>query len=144
MGMVFLGLRNLLRNKSRLVLIALLIGAPFFLLLAMQSIGEAVDQQTAEMNRNVNTVLQLRARGSLGHVNMSNQDRLLPDDVVGKVKAIEHVTQVEPYLLAMSPTTLPNFAMHVGLAPTAIKRLESHGECKRPVKPTLRRTDRVR
>lgn len=132
MGMVFLGLRNLLRNKSRLVLIALLIGAPFFLLLAMQSIGEAVDEQTAEMNRNVNTVLQLRARGSLGHVNMINQDRLLPDNVVEKVRGIEHVTQVEPYVLAMSPTTLPNFAMHVGLAPTAVKRLESHGESGNP------------
>ena len=132
MGMVFLGLRNLLRNKSRLVLIAVLIGAPFFLLLAMQSVGEAVDQQTAEMNRNVNTVLQLRARGSLGHVNMTRQDRLLPDNVVEKVRATEHITQVEPYLLGMSPTTLPNFAMHVGLAPTAVKRLESHGESGNP------------
>ncbi|MBN9604648.1 MAG: ABC transporter permease [Afipia felis] len=132
MGMIVLGLRNLLRSKSRLVLIALLIGAPFFLLLAMQSIGQAVDQQTAEMNRNVNTVLQLRARGSMGHVNMSNQDRLLPDGVVEKVRGIEHVTQVEPYLLAMSPTTLPNFAMHVGLAPMAVKRLESHGESGNP------------
>jgi ABC-type antimicrobial peptide transport system permease subunit len=132
MGMIFLGLRNLLRNKSRLVLIALLIGAPFFLLLAMQSIGDAVEQQTAEMNRNVNTVLQLRARGSMGHVNMTNQDRILPDDVLEKVKAIEHVTEVEPYLLAMSPTTLPNFAMIVGLAPTAVKRLESHGESGSP------------
>src|SRR5437899_2328517 len=28
--------------------------------------------------------------------------RLLPDKVVEKVRAIEHVTQVEPYLLAMS------------------------------------------
>ncbi|MCA3576386.1 MAG: ABC transporter permease [Burkholderia sp.] len=132
MGMIVLGLRNLLRSKSRLILIALLIGAPFFLLLAMQSIGQAVDQQTAEMNRNVNTVLQLRARGSMGHVNMSNQDRLLPDGVVEKVRGIEHVTQVEPYLLAMSPTTLPNFAMHVGLAPMAVKRLESHGESGNP------------
>src|SRR6266851_1996670 len=132
MGMIFLGLRNLLLNKSRLILIAVLIGAPFFLLLAMQSIGQAVDQQTAEMNKNVNTVLQLRARGSMGHVNMTNQDRLLPDKVVEKVRAIEHVTQVEPYLLAMSPTTLPNFAMLVGLAPTAVKRLESHGESGNP------------
>ena len=132
MGMIFFGLRNLLRSKSRLALIAVLIGAPFFLLLAMQSIGEAVDQQTAEMNRNVNTVLQLRARGSMGHVNMTNQDRLLPDKVIEKVRAIEHITLVEPYILAMSPTTLPNFAMMVGLAPTAVKRLESHGESGNP------------
>ena len=132
MGMIFLGLRNLLRNKSRLILTAVLIGAPFFLLLAMQSIGEAVDHQTAEMNRNVNTVVQLRARGSMGHINMTGQDRLLPNNVVEKVRGIENITQVEPYVLAMSPTTLPNFAMHVGLAPTAVKRLESHGESGNP------------
>jgi ABC-type lipoprotein release transport system permease subunit len=132
MGMVLLGLRNLLRNKARLVLIAILIGIPFFLLLAMQSIGRAVQQQTSVLTRDVNTVLQVRARGSMGHVNMIGQDRLLPDDVAEKVRGIEHVAQVERYLLAMAPITPPNFVMHVGLAPTAVKRLESHREAGNP------------
>ncbi|MBN8945096.1 MAG: FtsX-like permease family protein [Rhizobiales bacterium] len=132
MGMIVLGLRNLLRNKPRLILIALLIGVPFFLLLAMQSIGDTVQRQTGLLNRDVNTVLQLRARGSMGHVNMTNQDRLLPPDVLEKVRGIEHVVQVEPYLLAMAPVTPPNFVMHVGLSPTAVKRLESHGEAGNP------------
>src|SRR6266849_5886192 len=132
MGMIVLGLRNLLRNKLRLALVVLLIGVPFFLLLAMQSIGEAVRQQTSVLTRDVNTVLQLRARGSMGHVNMTGQDRLLPPDTVAKVREIEHVVQVEPYLLAMAPITPPNFVMHVGLAPTAVKRLESHGEAGNP------------
>lgn len=132
MGMITLGLRNLLRNKARLVLIAILIGMPFFLLLAMQSIGDAVQRQTSVLSRDVNTVLQLRARGAMGHVNMTAQDRLLPDDVLGKVRGIEHVVQVEPYLLAMAPITPPNFVMHVGLAPTAVKRLESHGDAGNP------------
>lgn len=132
MGMVILGLRNLLRNKARLVLIAILIAVPVFLLLAMQSIGEAVQRQTAVLTREVNTVLQLRARGSMGHVNMIGQDRILPDDVREKVHGIEHVVEVEPYLLAMAPITPPNFVMHVGLAPTAVKRLESHGEAGNP------------
>ncbi len=61
MGMVLLGLRNLMRNKARLLLVALLIAIPFFLLLAMQSIGDAVQRQTAVLTRDVNTVLQLRA-----------------------------------------------------------------------------------
>src|SRR6266849_1290583 len=132
MGMVLLGLRNLLRNKARLVLIAILIGVPFFLLLAMQSIGEAVQRQTAVLTRDVNTVLQLRARASMGHVNMTGQDRILPPDVVEKVRQIEHVVETEPYLLAMAPITPPNFVMHVGLAPMAVKRLESHGEAGNP------------
>lgn len=132
MGMIVLGLRNLLRNKVRLALVAVLIGVPFFLLLAMQSIGEAVQQQTSVLTRDVNTVLQLRARGSMGHVNMTGQDRLLPPDTLARVRGIEHVIQVEPYLLAMAPITPPNFVMHVGLAPTAVKRLESHGEAGNP------------
>lgn len=132
MGALTFGLRNLARNKVRLVLVAILIGVPFFLLLALQSIGAAVDRQTSVLMRDVNTNLQLRARGSMGHVNMTAQDRLLPDAVLEKVRAIEHVVHVEPYLLAMAPITPPNFAMHVGLAPSAVKRLESHGEAGNP------------
>ena len=132
MSMVALGMRNLMRSKPRLLLTAVLIGVPFFLLLAMQSIGEAVQRQAEVLTREVNTVVQLRARGSMGHVNMTNQDRILPQEVLEKVRAIEHVAQVEPYLLAMAPITPPNFVMHVGLAPTAMKRLESHGEAGNP------------
>lgn len=132
MGAVMFGLRNLGRNKVRLVLVAILIAVPFFLLLALQSIGDAVDRQTAVLNRDVNTNLQLRARGAMGHVNMTGQDRLLPDTVLEKVRGIEHVVNVEPYLLAMAPITPPNFVMHVGLATDAVKRLESHGEAGNP------------
>ena len=132
MGALTFGLRNLARNKVRLVLVTILISVSFFLLLAMQSIGDAVGRQTAVLARDVNTVLQLRARGSMGHINMIGQDRLLPDAVLEKVRAIEHVVHVEPYFLAMAPITPPNFVMHVGLAPTAVKRLESHGEAGNP------------
>ncbi len=132
MSMVTLGLRNLARNKARLALTAALIGVPFFLLLAMQSIGQAVQKQTDVLTQEVNTVIQLRARGSMGHVNMTNQDRILPPEVLDKVRAIENVAHAEPYLLAMAPVNPPNFVMHVGLAPNAVKRLESHGEAGNP------------
>ena len=91
MGMIILGLRNLLRNKLRLVLVAILISVPFFLLLAMQSIGDAVQRQTAVLTENVNTILQLRARGAMGHVNMVGQDRILPQVALEKVHGIEHM-----------------------------------------------------
>lgn len=132
MGMVILGLRNLLRGKLRFALIVALVALPFALLLAMRSVNEAVERHTAALMRDVNTVLQLRARGSMGHINMTDQDRLLPSDVVVKVAQVKNVVQVEPYLLAMAPITLPNFVMHVGLAPAAVKRLESHGEAGSP------------
>lgn len=68
----------------------------------------------------------------MGHVNMVGQDRILPQNTLEKVKQIEHVVHVEPYLLAMAPITEPNFVMHVGLDPSAEKRLESHGEAGNP------------
>lgn len=132
MGMILLGLRNLFRNKLRLIVVGLLLATPLFLLLAMQSIADAVGRQTTTLMQDVNTVLQLRARGSMGHINMIAQDRILPDSVMEKVRAIEHVVHAEPYLLAMAPITPPNFVMHVGLATGAVKRLESHGEAGNP------------
>jgi len=132
MRMIVLGLRNLFRSKVRLAVVVILIAVPFFLLLVMKAIGDGIQSQTEVLKRDVNTLLQLRARGSMGHVNMVGQDRILPQNVLEKVRRIDHVVQVEPYLLAMAPITEPNFVMHVGLEPSAVKRLESHGEAGNP------------
>lgn len=104
MGMARFGLRNLGRSKIRLAVMALLIGGPFFLLLVMQQIGEGVQRQTELLRRTVDNTLQLRAQGSMGHVNMVGSSDVLPGRALDKVKAVEHVAKVEPYLLAMSPT----------------------------------------
>lgn len=132
MRMIALGVRNLLRNRLRLLVVALLIGFPFFLLLAFQAIGAAVRAQTEVLKQGVDTNLQFRAKGSMGHVNMVGSYRLLPHDALEKVRGIEHVAKVEPYLLAMNPTEGHNFAMHVGLNTGDAKRLESHGEAGNP------------
>jgi len=132
MTMMRLGLRNLFRNKSRLVIVALLIGIPFFLLLVMQVIGDSVQRQTELLKQNVNNTLQLRARGSMGHVNMMGNEDLLPQDALERVRQVEHVARVEPYVLAMTPTEGHNFAMVVGVNPGDTKRLESHGEAGNP------------
>ena len=130
--MLRLGLRNLFRNKPRLVIVALLVGIPFFLLLVMQAIGSAVERQTEILKQNVDNTLQLRARGAMGHVNMVGNEDILPQDALDRVKQVEHVAKVEPYLLAMMPTEGTNFAMIVGVNPSDIKRLESHGEAGNP------------
>ena len=132
MGMARFGLRNAGRSKVRLAVVALLIGGPVFLLLVMQQIGETVQRQTELLKRTVDNTLQLRARGSMGHVNMVGSSDVLPGQVLDRVKAVEHVARVEPYLLAMSPTEGHNFAMHVGVNPGDILRLESHGEAGNP------------
>lgn len=132
MRMVALGFRNLLRNKLRLLVVALLIGFPFFLFLAFQAIGAGVRAYTEALKQGVDTNLQARAKGSMGHVNMVGNDRILPDDALEKIRRIEHVAKVEPYLLAMTPTEGHNFAMIVGLNVGDAKRLESHGEAGNP------------
>jgi len=132
MNMVRFGLRNLLRSKPRLAVVALLIGIPFLLLLTMRTIGEAVERQTALLRQSVDNTLQLRARGSMGHVNMVGNENILPQEALDKVRSIEHVAAAEPYLLAMTPTEGHNFAMVVGVNPGDTKRLESHGEAGSP------------
>lgn len=132
MTMLRIGARNLWRSKLRLLLVAVLVGAPFFLLLVMQSIGDAVQRQTETLQQTVNNTLQLRARGSMGHVNMMGNEDILPQDALDKVKGIEHVARVEPYLLAMTPTEGHNFAMVVGVDAKDTRRLESHGEAGNP------------
>src|SRR5260370_29016778 len=98
----------------------------------MRQIGEAVLRQTELLKRTVDNTLQLRARGSMGHVNMVGSSDVLPGDMLERVKAVEHIIRVEPYLLAMSPTASHNFAMHVGVNPGDTLRLESHGEAGKP------------
>ncbi|MBI2311449.1 MAG: ABC transporter permease [Betaproteobacteria bacterium] len=132
MNMLRFGVRNLFRNVPRLVVAALLIAFPFFLLLVMHAIGGAVERQTDKLKHNVDNALQLRARGSMGHVNMLGNDDILPQRVLNQVQGIEHVARVEPYLLAMTPTEGHNFAMIVGVNPGDTKRLESHGEAGNP------------
>lgn len=132
MGMARFGLRNLVRRKGRLVVVTLLIGVPFFLLLMMQAISDAVQRHTEALKRTVDTALQLRARGSMGHVNMVGSDTLLPGSVLEQVRGVQHVAKVEPYFLAMTPTEGHNFAMIVGVNPGDTKRLESHGEAGNP------------
>ncbi len=130
--MVLFGLRNAARNKLRLVLVAVLIGLPYFLLLAMAAIGNAVERHTEGLLANVNNTVQLRARGSMGHVNMVGNQDILPQEALEHVRRIEHVVRVEPYLLAMTPTEGHNFGMIVGVVPGDTKRLESHGEAGNP------------
>ena len=132
MSMVRIGVRNLSRSKLRLVLVAALIGTPFFLLLVMESIGDAVQRQTDVLKESVNNTLQLRSRGSMGHVNMVGNEDILPQDALAKVKGVDHVAKAELYLLAMTPTEGHNFAMVVGVDPNDTRRLESHGEAGNP------------
>ena len=130
--MVLLGLRNVARSTPRLALVAVLIGLPYFLLFAMSAIGDAVERYTEVLLANVNNTVQLRARGSMGHVNMVGNEAILPQNALGQVRRVEHVARVEPYLLAMTPTEGHNFGMIVGVVPGDTKRLESHGEAGNP------------
>lgn len=132
MGMILLGLRNLLRSKLRVTIAVLLMGIPVFLLLSMQSISKGVENQTEILKSQVDTLLQLRARGVLGHINMVGNERLLPGETLERIRRIPYVVDVKPYLLAMYPTEGTNFVMHVGMNPGDAKRLESHGEAGNP------------
>jgi len=130
--MIRLGLRNAWRSKSWLAVTTALIALPVFLLLVLQAVSGAVERQTAILKRTVDNTLQLRARGSMGHVNMEGNEDILPQRALGIAQRTTHVARVEHYLLAMTPTEGHNFAMIVGVNPGETKRLESHGEAGNP------------
>lgn len=71
---------------------------------ASRSAARSRKRQTETLKQNVNNTLYLRARGSMGHVNMVGNEDILPQDTLAKVKGVEHVAKVEPYMLAMMPT----------------------------------------
>ena len=130
---VSLAFRNMLRRKGRLAIVALALGVMFFAVFLTLGVNASV-QSYAQEFKNVSAFLQLRAAGSMGHVNMVGNDKLIPADAYDKVKAAEHVTKIERYLLSMRPKTQGhhNFAMHIGLEPGSMMRLESHGEVGNP------------
>jgi len=132
MNPVYFGLRNLTRGRGRFATVVALLGIAFFLLLVTQAIRGAVEGYTTQLKQTVDNSLQVRARGSMGHVNMVGNDFILPQALLDKVRALPNVARVEPYLLGMSPTTGHNFAMHVGVVPGDTFRLESHGEAGSP------------
>ncbi len=132
MNPINFGLRNLSRGRGRFAVVVLLVGIAFFLLLVTQAIRGAVEAYTTQLKQTVDNSLQVRARGSMGHVNMVGNDQILPQAFLERVRALPNVAKVETYLLGMSPTTGHNFAMHVGLVPGDAMRLESHGEAGNP------------
>ncbi len=126
-------LRSIFRSKVKFIGISFILGIVFLMIFLTLNINFSVQSYVKEFKK-VSAFLQLRASGSMGHVNMIGSDKLVPEETYEKVKKIDHIVKVEKYLLAMSPKSQGhnNFAMHIGIEPGAIKRLESHGEVGSP------------
>jgi ABC-type lipoprotein release transport system permease subunit len=132
---IILGIKNVSRNPIRLVIAALLISVPLFLVLTINAFSASTTESTRTLTENVDNKLQIRAKGAMGHVNMKyDQDKLLPASAFEEVKKVDHITKVESYLLAMSPfkSNPSNFAIIIGVTPGDTKRLETHGETGGP------------
>jgi ABC-type antimicrobial peptide transport system permease subunit len=133
MGMLLYGLKNVGRYKIRTLIVMVLVGLPFFVLLMMSSVEDSMNNQIKRIQENVGTLIQIRPRGSLGHINQAGGlNRLLPVDVTEKIKGIDHITKVETYLIALEPIANYYMTVHVGVGIGDIKRLESHGEVGDP------------
>jgi ABC-type antimicrobial peptide transport system permease subunit len=99
----------------------------------MSSVENAMNNQIKRIRENVATLIQIRPRGSLGHINQAGGlNRLLPGDVTGKIKGMSHITKVETYLIALEPIANYYMTVHTGVRIGDKKRLESHGEVGDP------------
>lgn len=133
MGMIRYGLKNVGRYKVRTLTVVVLIALPFFVLLMMSSVEEAMNNQVSRIQENVGTLIQIRPRGSLGHINQAGGlNRLMPGDTIERIKGIDHITKVEKYLIALEPIANYYMTVHTGVGIGDKKRLESHGEVGDP------------
>jgi ABC-type lipoprotein release transport system permease subunit len=133
MGMILYGLKNVGRYKIRTLTVMVLIALPFFALLMMSSVEDAMNNQIRRIQENVGTLIQIRPRGSLGHINQAGGlNRLLPRESTEKIKSIDHITKVETYLIALEPIANYYMTVHTGVRIGDKKRLESHGEVGDP------------
>jgi ABC-type antimicrobial peptide transport system permease subunit len=133
MGMIRYGLKSVVRYKMRTLSVMVLIALPFFVLLMMSSVEDAMNNQIKRIEGNVGTLIQIRPRGSLGHINQAGGlNRLLPGDSTESIKGIDHITNVETYLIALEPIANYYMTVHTGVKIGDKKRLESHGEVGDP------------
>lgn len=133
MGMILYGLKNVMRYKMRTLTVIVLIALPFFVLLMMTSVEDAINNQIRRIQENVGTLIHVRPRGSLGHINQAGGlNRLLLGDTGEKIREINHIIKVETYLIALEPIANYYMTVHTGVKIGDKKRLESHGEVGDP------------
>ena len=133
MGMLIYGLKNIYRNKLRTFIVITLISLPFFSVLMMVAMEEGIDAQIAKVKKNVGNVIQIKPKGAFGTVNIAGKlNRPLPEKTVDQMRAIEHVTEVTPYLTAIEPIAGYYMTLHIGVRAGNRKRLGSHGEVGYP------------
>lgn len=136
MRMILYGFKNVLRDKIRSLIVALLISLPFFAIFMMNSTQGAIDHQISRIKENVGTLIHIRPRKSLGHINQAGGlNRLLPEKSLERIKSIpnlKNIARIEPYLIAIEPLANYYMTLHIGVRIDDKKRLESHGEVGDP------------
>ncbi len=133
MGMLLYGLKNIYRNKLRTFIVITLISLPFFSVLMMVAMEEGIDAQIAKVKKNIGNVIQVKPRGGFGTVNIAGGlNKPLPEETADRMRTIEHVTKVTPYLTAIEPIAGYYMTLHIGVRAGDRKRLGSHGEVGYP------------
>jgi len=104
--------RNLWRGQGRTILVLALIAPVFLSLLLMIANSRALDGQVMRLESEAGTLIQVRGRATFGHINQAGGlNRLTPAGLEPELARLDHVTKVEPSLVAIittlsaSPTT---------------------------------------
>lgn len=108
MGIVIQGVRNVLRNPLRLLLVVLLLGASLMLVAAMVGLNNSAQQQLANVHKEVGTAITINYAttnsqstgpqgGGGGFFNQADTTPI-PNSAVAKVKSLPGVASVEESL----------------------------------------------
>ena len=88
------GLRNIIRNRTRTIMVTVLLGIACALALTMLTAGDALDAEIARIEAGVGTLIEVAAPGSVGF--FAALDLLLDQDLLAVVEATPGIESAHP------------------------------------------------
>lgn len=125
------GLRNVVRDPIRAVLVGAVLALAVAVFLTLALAARAVERQTAEAGGQTQNLIEVRAAGASG---MGTGVDALPESFFAPAEAVAGVEQIEPYLYqrTFDPSGEPKIAIFVGVEAGTTLRVASHGEVGSP------------
>lgn len=126
------GFRNVYRNKTRAVIVLLILSLSVGVSLTMIQTRSATEQQIQALQSSVKNVIEVRGYGA---TNMGQGADMSPESIIDEVKDIPNIAKIERYVLVreVNQQLNPPIAVTNGIAPIdASLRVATHGETNNP------------
>lgn len=125
------GVRNVFRSRARSIIVIGILSLSVAALVTLLQIAAGIQETNARLGAELGTSIEVRRAGATG---MGRGADPLPEEIVGRITVLPHVTKVEGYLFNRSENPGGRFPIWVlaGTEPGSKLRVNSHGEVGTP------------